>query len=342
MNYGMIIAMVISFWLTYFTLPPAIKKLKETGHVVKDRYKPSTPRIPSQGGVVLLFTVFLTLISISLWFRAIHQLNADVNLPKDLSQTDMAILLVATMFAVYGIVDDLLDLGHLPKVILPLFFSYPLLSIISHNHITVPFIGVVDFGSYMELPFIGKIYLSTFYYGVMMPIFIIVIPNLVNMHSGFNGLQTGLSSIILATIIIKSILDDRPYTLLVPSAMLGGLVALWLFNKYPAKILEGNIGSLFVGSTIGCVLIVQGYLLFGFVIFIPHTIDFLMFLSLKIRKKRFVKFGSVREDGTLEVPNPIKMKFLLPYYFRMTERQTVYCMYGITIAFCILGLILPS
>jgi UDP-N-acetylglucosamine--dolichyl-phosphate N-acetylglucosaminephosphotransferase len=51
-----------------------------------------------------------------------------------------------------------------------------------------------------------------------------------------------------------------------------------------------------------------------------------------------VKFGKVREDGTLEVPNRLTLKWVLPYHFRMTEQQVVYSMYLLTLGFCILGL----
>jgi len=338
MNYGIFLGMLISFCLTYFALPSAIKKLKETGQVVRDRYKQFHPKVPTQGGAVLLFSVFFTLVTISLWFRIVHRINDGVALPKDLSQTDTSIMLVIAMFAIYGIVDDLIDIGHFTKIVLPFFFSYPLLVIVTPENLTIPFYGEVNFSSYIEMPLIGRVYLYTISRILLMPLFIMVITNLVNMHSGLNGLQTGLSSIILTTILIKSILDGRTTPLLVPAALLGGLLALWLFNKFPAKILEGNIGSFFAGSTIGCILVVQGYLLFGVIIFIPHIIDFLMFIYIKIRKKEFVKFGSVRTDGTIVAPNPVKMKFLLPYYFKLTEKQTVLCLYGITAFFCALGL----
>ena len=54
---------------------------------------------------------------------------------------------------------------------------------------------------------------------------------------------------------------------------------------------------------------------FPSVILLPHIADFVMFMYLKMNGKPFVKFGELRKDGTLKVPNPIKMKFLLPYYF---------------------------
>jgi hypothetical protein len=53
-------------------------------------------------------------------------------------------------------------------------------------------------------------------------------------------------------------------------------------------------------------------------------------------------FGRVRDDGALDVPNPLTLKWVLPYYFGMTERQAVLAMYALTLPFCVLGLFIPS
>jgi UDP-N-acetylglucosamine--dolichyl-phosphate N-acetylglucosaminephosphotransferase len=159
------------------------------------------------------------------------------------------------------------------------------------------------------------------------------------MHSGFNGLQTGLSSILLATIIIKSSLDGKYDNLLVPCAFLGGILAFWYYNKYPASIFEGNIGSLSIGSIIGIILVLKDYFFFGIFILIPHIIDFFMLLYLKYKGLPFVKFGMIDEEGILVVPNPVKMKFLFPYYNRMTEPQAVNYLYMVTVVFCTTGLL---
>ena len=117
-------------------------------------------------------------------------------------------------------------------------------------------------------------------------------------------------------------------------------MAFWYYNKYPASIFEGNIGSLSIGSIIGITLILKNYFFFGIFILVPHIIDFLMLLYLKFKKLPFVKFGRVDEEGMLVVPNPVKMKFIFPYYYKMTEPQAVYGLYLVTILFCLGGLVI--
>ena len=103
-----------------------------------------------------------------------------------------------------------------------------------------------------------------------------VVSNLVNMHSGYNGLQSGLSIIILSTLLVKSYYDGIFTNIFPAVAFLGGMLAFWLYNRFPAQIFEGNIGSLMFGSVIGCVVVLQEYWWFAFWILLPHTFNFIL------------------------------------------------------------------
>jgi UDP-N-acetylglucosamine--dolichyl-phosphate N-acetylglucosaminephosphotransferase len=77
---------------------------------------------------------------------------------------------------------------------------------------------------------------------------------------------------------------------------------------------------------------------------IPHTVNFLLYVYWRLRPKQYpiAKFGKIREDGTLDVPNPLTLKWVLPYYFPMTERQGANVMYALTGIFCIIGFMIPG
>ena len=75
---------------------------------------------------------------------------------------------------------------------------------------------------------------------------------------------------------------------------------------------------------------------------LPHTINFWMYVYWRVKKYPQVKFGKVREDGTLEVPNNLTLKWVLPYYRNVTERQATYAMYAVTAVFCIIGILIPG
>ncbi|MDO9537479.1 MAG: UDP-N-acetylglucosamine-1-phosphate transferase, partial [Thermoplasmata archaeon] len=150
-----------------------------------------------------------------------------------------------------------------------------------------------------------------------------------NMHSGFNGLQSGTALIVLSFLILKSALDNK------------------LEDIYTIAAITG---SLAVGAAIGAGFAVQHYLFAGIIMLMPHIVNFLMYVYWRVMNRRHpddpryapAKFGKIRDDGTLEVPNPYTMKWLLPYYFRMTEKQVVYSMLLLTMAFCALGFFVPG
>ena len=167
-----------------------------------------------------------------------------------------------------------------------------------------------------------------------------VIANLVNMHSGFNGLQSGLSIILLFTIFLKCYQINSLENLSILLILIGSLVAFWSFNKYPAKIFEGNSGPLIFGSCMGCFLILNDLYFFGIFILLPHIIDFLLFIYVRIFKGYFVKFGRIGDEGEIIPPNPFKLKFLFPYYFKLNEKQVVGYLYLLTIFFCFTAILI--
>ncbi len=330
----LLLALTLSFLITFVTVPRAIEKLSTSGKTVKDIYKKDNPQIPTNGAIVVFFTVLVVCATWPLLNRIVNRIIGQTELVF-VDSTDITILLVISLFAIFGIIDDLLDLSWSAKLFVPLLFSFPIFIIYDPTYIEIPFYGIYD----MSTDFIFDLAISDVFKLFVIPLYIMVVPNLINMHSGYNGLQTGLSSILLGSILIKCIIDSNIDNLLVPSTFLGGMFAFWYYNKYPANIFEGNIGSLCMGSIVGIILVLKDYYFFGIFILIPHIVDFLMLIYLRVKSLPFIKFGKIDDKGIIIAPNPIKMKFLLPYYFRMTEPQVVKYLYLITIIFCCGGIL---
>jgi UDP-N-acetylglucosamine--dolichyl-phosphate N-acetylglucosaminephosphotransferase len=193
----------------------------------------------------------------------------------------------------------------------------------------------------IAFPLMGSVELGGLYLYFVVPAYVMVTANLANMHSGFNGLASGTALLVLISLMLKSAvmggLEDLWFTL----PLVGVALAFLYYNFYPSKIFEGDVGSFLLGAAIGVVVILQKLEFIGFVMLIPHTVDFLIYFYLKAKRMPFIKFGRVREDKTIEPPNPLKLKFLLPYYLRLTEKQTVFALYLLTAIFCIIGLLIP-
>ena len=116
---------IISFLGTYYVMPHSIRKLKENGYVVKDMYKHESTQIPTNAGTIVLFISFISIALIPLFIRIINLFTHSDSQITDLNETNLAFLLVVSIYAIYGLVDDLVDIGRKLKFLLPIIFSYP-------------------------------------------------------------------------------------------------------------------------------------------------------------------------------------------------------------------------
>jgi UDP-N-acetylglucosamine--dolichyl-phosphate N-acetylglucosaminephosphotransferase len=334
-------------------MPWLIRGLKLHGVLVRDYYKRKKTYVPREGGMILLFAcgLMISLFPMIIYFtrRLFQILNVTFVNPPFFFEVNYFVVLVILMFGLFGMMDDYVDIGRPIKVILPIVFITPIIFTFeefSTGSIWIPFLDRIN----LDVMIASGITVQGLYRFLIIPFYIIVVSNLVNMHSGFNGLQSGLSAIILVTLLLRSIYDNNTQFVIAIGGLTGAIIALWFFNRYPAQIFEGNTGALMIGAGIGLFIVIQGYLVAGFVMLIPHTINFLMYVYWRFKQKmnpkdlkyKIVKFGRLRRDGTLKVPNQLTLKWVLPFKHRMTENQAVLAMYGITIIFCVLGFFVPA
>jgi len=319
-----LIVISVAFGITMVALPPLIRRLEKSGTVTVDRYKSDNRLVATRGGLAILAVTFL--------LAGIAILCEHFGIPIHVTGADWAIIIVAGLFGAFGLVDDFVDVGRPLKVFMLFFFSYRLIFEINTTMVTFPLIGVKD---------LGPVYLF-----LIVPIYVLVTANLVNMHSGFNGLASGLSAIIMAFLLLKFIIEGYNSAIFTLSCLCGATLGFLWYNRYPARIFLGNTGSLAIGAAIGAAIVVSGFVISGFVMLIPHTVNFLLYVYWRVMhwlhpgdwRWRLEKFGKVRADGTLEVPNPLTLKWVLPYYLPMREKQAVLAMYALTIPFCIAAL----
>lgn len=290
-----------------FTCPYFINKFTERGFVVKDYHKKNLTMVPTYGGLLILFASIFSISLNSMFFK--------------LSIQNYVCMLVIISFGLFGLIDDMINIGQLSKLCIMYYCSYPLIQCVTHTAIIIPSIGNIEFG--------------IFYLQFIVPTFVLVASNLINMHAGFNGLDSGLSIIILISLILKSIIVNDVENIIVIISLTGALVGYFVYERYPSSIFLGNIGSLSIGAAIGITIVTQGFLISGFIMLLPHTVNFLMYVYWKWNKSPDVEFAKVRYDGTLEVPNRLTLKWILPYYYNMTEKQATYSMYFLTGICCL-------
>lgn len=300
--------------LTAISMPYFIKKFTKSGILARDYYKKGHVKIPERGGIVILLLAMLSISFNSLFFN--------------FEPANYIALIVVCLFGLFGILDDMIDIGRLSKLLIMYYCSYPLIQCATNTALVIPAIGNLE---------LGILYLQ-----FIIPTYVLVASNLVNMHSGYNGLASGLSIIILISLILKSIMIGDVNNILSIIAITGALVGYYIYDRYPSKIFWGNVGSLTIGATIGTLIVIQGFIISGFIMLIPHTVNFLLYVYWKVKKFPVAKFGGNRGDGIIEVPNPYTLKWILPYYYNVTEKQATYAMYLLTGFFCFIALLIPG
>ena len=313
---GIIASVFLSFAFAMLLTPITIKILRRRGILAVDYYKRERREVPKSGGIAVISA---SLLSFSIL----------INTYYNHCKIDFVAILLMLFYGIFGAIDDFTDIGRPIKIFFPLILSLPALITAHSTEIFLPFIGFFDF--------------SYFFY-VIIIVYIMVVSNLVNMHSGFNGLASGLSAILIATLLVKIAMKGGDFIFL--GCVLGAILGFLWYNWYPARVFLGNVGSLSVGAVIGYAIVAFGFFVSGFIMLIPHTANFILYVYWRLMHKmrpederfKIVKFGRVREDGTIEVPNRLTLKWILPYYFKMTEKEAVLAMYALTASFCFISL----
>jgi UDP-N-acetylglucosamine--dolichyl-phosphate N-acetylglucosaminephosphotransferase len=301
-----------SFFIVLLLIPSFIRKMFIRGYTVIDQYKSRKHQVANMGGLVIAAGVIGSVVLSQLF----------------LGYSEAVVVTYATilLFALFGLIDDFVGMGRAIKILIPLFLALPISLVAKDTTVWLGFFSIN----------LGSLYLY-----IIAPVYVMVVSNLINMHSGFNGLAIGLSSLLFFFSCIKTyLLYGVDSHLLLAAPIFGAILAFWYYDRYPSKIFLGNSGSLMIGAALGAFLVLNKLELFGVVALFPHIVNFLMYVVWKIKKVGEVKFGRLRKDRTLIVPNNLTLKWFFPYYFRLTEVQATSISYLITVIFCAIALML--
>lgn len=152
----------------------------------------------------------------------------------------------------------------------------------------------------------GYLISGEIFFGVLIGFFIAVFSSFHNSFAGLNGWEVGSSYIIC---LFASFLLIGSGLFIYSIALLGLILALLVFNVFPARVFPGDSGTLLMGSAITglIVLTMQKELMIVFSFFyLPHLIDFL-FLKMLTNPKDMTQVKSkpykLLEDGRLSIPN---------------------------------------
>ncbi len=314
MDYRLLIAPLLSFIITYIATKTWIKIAKKENFLDKDMNKYNNPKIPSYGGIAVLFgfcigVFFYISLSIFYFKRTIHLIEI------------FALLTTTLIIAFIGFLDDILGwkkgLRKYQKPLLTIPAAIPLVAInAGFTRIYIPFLGPTDIGLLYPL--------------ILIPIAIVGASQGFNLLGGLNGLEAGLASIILFTLGFILWQLNKPWLALICLCIVASLFAFWLFNKYPSKVFPGDVLRYPLGALIACVAILGNVEKAALILFIPYFLELFIKAKHKLRTECFL---IPQEDGSLKLPNKIGSlthvfaKVLSKIKSKIYEKDIVYALY---------------
>lgn len=273
----LVVSVLLSFVVTFVVTPPLIKRMKPAGVFGVDVHKVEKPEISEMGGFAI-YAGFAT----SMIFAAFLGLNLTLILVS---------VLVVTLSTIVGALDDVMHLGAKEKPLLGYFAGIPL---------------ILTAGSdpYLLVPLLGVFWLGLAWIPIV-PFAVTAGANAVNTFAGFNGMEIGCAAIVTFALILVGMVLISPtggvVGLLILAALLGALLGFFPFNRYPARIFIGDVGTLCIGSAIAVGAIALKIELFAVIAALPYIVNYgMVLLSVgKVTESHLFTATQVTNEGYL-------------------------------------------
>ena len=279
-------SLLISFCLTFFTIPFWIDKAKRAGLVWEDMNKYKHPKnVAGSGGIVVVLAFVIGV----LYYIAIRTFV--MGLTDGINVDIFALLSVILILSIVGIIDDLLGwhnkgLSKRTRIFLAFVASIPLI--------------IINAGeASMNFPILGTINLGLLYPLVLVPIGIAGATTTYNFLAGFNGLEAGQGIIILSFLSFVAFLTGSSWLALIGLVMVAALLGFLYYNKFPAKVFPGDSLTWTMGALIAGMAILGNFEKIAVFVFIPYILETVLKLRGGLEKH---SFGKPKKDGSLDMP----------------------------------------
>jgi UDP-N-acetylglucosamine--dolichyl-phosphate N-acetylglucosaminephosphotransferase len=163
--------------------------------------------------------------------------------------------------------------------------------------------------------------------------------NFTNMLAGFNGLEIGTGAIASIGLAIVSWLSGEAISFILTSTMAGALLGFLYFNRYPASVFPGDVGTLIIGSALFSAVLIGRLIVPGLLIFTPYILDaFLKFFSAGVMTRESQK-PTLLKEGKLYVPKGSNLSLARLFMRReaMEEKEVVLKVWSLEVLFVVLA-----
>lgn len=255
--------LVTSFLITIALMPFIIRyfRKKQLGQVTLDEgpsWHEEKSGTPTMGGVVFIVSSLLA-VFIATIFDIDRSLNA------------WLLSIVFVLYGLIGFIDDFIKLfmkRNLGLTSRQKFLAQVVIGIIFY--LVLIFNG---FDNQLNLPFIGNLSIG-YLYGLFAVFWMVGFSNATNLTDGIDGLMATTGTIAYAAYAYIAYVQEQWGVLLFAVSVIGGLLGFWIFNRKPARIFMGDVGSLALGAGLAAMSIllnVEWTLLLIGLIFVIET-----------------------------------------------------------------------
>lgn len=271
-----IVTAAMPLFIGYFQMKKYGQEIREEGpkwHNVK-------AGTPTMGGFVFLIAALITAVWVGAW-------------QKQLTASLFILLFIILVYGALGFLDDFIKI-----------FKKRNMGLNSLQKLIGQIIGGIVFylvflseGNANVLNLFGFELPLSIFYGAFVIFWLVGFSNAVNLTDGIDGLVAGLGTISFATYGLIAWRQDQIDILIVCLAVIGGLIGFFPYNRKPAKIFMGDVGSLALGGLLAAVSILLHQewtlLLVGLVYVIETASVMLQVASFKLTGKRIFKMSPI-------------------------------------------------
>lgn len=255
--------LVISFGLVSTLMPFIIRYFgkKQLGQVTLEdgpSWHKEKSGTPTMGGIAFIVSTILTTI-----LMTIFDLNYNMEM--------WLLTAVLVLYGFIGFVDDFVKLfmnRNLGLTSKQKFLSQVVIGIVFY--LILVWTG---FDNQLSLPFVGEVSLG-YFYGIFVVFWMVGFSNATNLTDGIDGLMAVTGIVAYSAYAYIAYTQEAWGVLTFAVSVIGGLLGFFLFNKQPARIFMGDVGSLALGAGLAAMSIllhVEWTLLVIGIIFVIET-----------------------------------------------------------------------
>lgn len=277
---------LVSFIVTVISMPFVIQYFskKQLGQVTREEgptWHESKSGTPTMGGVSFIFAVTITVLILSYFL--------------DVFTTGILLLtFILILYGLIGFLDDYIKV--IMKRNLGLTSLQKLIGQIIGGVVFYIGLNLLNYPTVLSIPFLGSINLG-WGYGLFLLFWLVGFSNATNLTDGIDGLMASTGMIAYLAYGVIAGIQDQWDIMVFSLSVFGGLLGFFIFNKKPAKVFMGDVGSLALGAGLAGISILLNQewtlILIG-IIFVCETASVMLQVSsFKLRGKRIFKMSPI-------------------------------------------------